>query len=84
MVSVNPIQFTIVSAVPLLCGSVFCATKVENRGESAMTTIPQKTRHPMNTISEDIIKINGDIRQHIQESSSAVKAIFFVPKCSDK
>ena len=44
MVIENPIQFTIVRAVPLNSGDALWATKVENRGESAMTTMPQKSR----------------------------------------
>jgi hypothetical protein len=44
MVIENPIQFTIVNAVPFKCGFVFWAIRVENRGESAMTTKPQNIR----------------------------------------
>ena len=40
----NPIQFTMVNAVPLYFGMAFCATNVENKGESAITTIPQKIK----------------------------------------
>jgi hypothetical protein len=42
MVIVNPIQFTMVKAVPFSFVGAFCATKVEKRGESAITTNPQK------------------------------------------
>ena len=44
MVIENPIQFTMVKAVPLILASALFATKVENRGESAITTNPQKKR----------------------------------------
>ena len=37
----NPRLFTIVSAVPLISAEAFCATSVDNKGESAMTT-PKK------------------------------------------
>ena len=40
----KPIQFTIVKAVPLSLEGAFRATKVENKGESAITTIPQKIK----------------------------------------
>ena len=46
MVMANPMQLTIVKAVPFISASAFCATKVEKRGESAMTTNPQKMRNP--------------------------------------
>lgn len=44
MVIEKPIQVTIVNAVPFICTGTFCATKVENSGESAITTNPQKIR----------------------------------------
>jgi hypothetical protein len=36
----NPIQFTMVSAVPLDSVNADCAIKVENCGESATTAMP--------------------------------------------
>ena len=44
MVIKKPIQFTMVNAVPFSFEFEFCATKVENRGESAITTNPQKNK----------------------------------------
>ena len=44
----KPIQFTMVNAVPFNFGMAFCATRVENKGESAMTTIPQNNKNPKN------------------------------------
>ena len=44
MVMENPMQFTIVKEVPLDSSGAFCATNVEKRGESAITTNPQKKR----------------------------------------
>ncbi len=52
----NPIQFTIVSAVPLSFLGTFNATKVENRGEPAITTIPQKSKKSVKRASFSIIK----------------------------
>lgn len=49
MVIANPIQFTIVKAVPFTDGAARWATSVEKSGESAMTTIPQKMRNAMTT-----------------------------------
>lgn len=40
MVIKNPIQLTIVNAVPFTSEGALCASKVENNGESAMATIP--------------------------------------------
>jgi len=75
----NPIQFTIVKAVPLDSGKALLATKVENRGESAITTIPQKKRNPIMMTEESIKNISGDIIQHRHDKSNAMEAVFFVP-----
>lgn len=40
MVMLKPIQLTMVREVPLRCWSQFCATRVENKGESATTLKP--------------------------------------------
>ena len=72
-------QFTIVSAVPLISADVFWATKVEKRGESEMTTIPQKIRKPINKISDSDFKKNGEMRQHPQDKVNAILAIRFAP-----
>ena len=79
MVIEKPIQFTIVSAVPFISADTFCATSVEKRGESATTTEPQKRRKPINIFSDSIANINGEMRQHIHDKSSAVNAICLVP-----
>ena len=44
MVIEKPIQLTMVNAVPLNSAGALFATKVENKGESAITTKPQKIR----------------------------------------
>ncbi len=75
----KPIQFTIVSAVPLAFSSVFWATNVENSGESAITVIPHKKRKQISRKGEELIKNKGDRRQHMPESNNAVNAVFFIP-----
>ena len=50
IVIAKPIQFTIVKAVPLFFEGAFFATNVENSGESAITTIPQKIRKIINSV----------------------------------
>ena len=51
IVNEKPIQFVMVNKVPLLSDGAFCATKVENKGESAITTIPQKSRNKNKAVS---------------------------------
>src|SRR5215211_691213 len=80
MVIENPIQLTIVSEVPLSSAGAFWATRVENRGESAMTTKLQKNRKVISVGNELLKSNNGESRQHTQESDRAMVAIFFVPK----
>ena len=84
MVIAKPIQFTIVSAVPFISAGAFCATIVEKRGESAITTIPQNIRNPTNIYPASIEKNRGDVKQHIQDSNSDQKAIFLAPKISER
>ena len=69
MVIEKPMQFTIVIAVPLSDSGAFCAIKVENNGESAMTTNPQKSRKRIKSILFSIRKNKGVAKQHAQESS---------------
>ena len=38
----KPIELTMVRTVPLFSATALLATKVENKGESATTVIPQK------------------------------------------
>ena len=44
----KPIHVTIVIAVPLIDATAFWATIDENRGESAITTNPQKIKNKRN------------------------------------
>ena len=75
MVMAKPIQFTIVKDVPLDASGAFWATKVENNGESATTTIPQKNRKINKTILELWDKKMGEIRQQKHEADRAIVAI---------
>ena len=84
MVMANPIQFTIVSAVPCISAVTFLATRVENRGESIITTIPQKSRKPRKTLSDSVVNIQGESRQQPQDKSSAVNAICLVPMICER
>ena len=79
MVIAKPIQFTMVSAVPLTSKEAFCATSVEKSGESAITTMPQKIRKLIKTNGESILNKIGENKQQQQERSNAIKAIFLVP-----
>ena len=74
----NPTQFTMVNAVPLYLGIAFCATNVENKGESAITTIPQKIKKLRSINSELVERIKGDNKQQIHDSNNAENATFFV------
>ena len=51
MVIAKPIQVTMVNAVPFKPAGAFCATSVENMGESAITTNPQKMMKTKNKIN---------------------------------
>ncbi len=78
MVTVKPMQLTIVRAVPFKEGDALCAIGVENKGESAMTTMPQPIKNSRKIPGEFCFKNRGDSRQQLQESSNAVKAMFLV------
>ncbi len=79
----KPILFTMVKAVPRAWDELFCATRVENRGESATTTIPHKRRKQISKISESWKNITGEIKQHNPERKSAPAAVFFTPANSE-
>lgn len=82
MVIKKPALVTIVSAVPFCSVDAFCATSVENIGESAITIHPQKTRKEIKTIKENE-KLNADKRQQIHEHNKAMKAVLLAPIFSD-
>ena len=84
MVIENPIQFSMVKAVPLSFSGVFCATKVENIAESAITIIPQKSKKSRKIVPFDTRKKSGETKQQIQESKSTEKAVLLVPNLAAK
>ena len=84
MVIAKPILFTMVSAVPFDSAKVLFATKVENKGESAITTMPQKVRIPIKIRLESIKKNKGEKTQHTQDKNKASVAVLFNPKLCDK
>ncbi len=79
IVIANPIQFTMVSAVPLSFASALWATNVENKGESAITTNPQNNKNTNTTVNEVVENSKGEIRQQIPEQAKAIEAIRFSP-----
>ena len=83
MVMAKPMQLTIVKDVPLDASGAFWATKVENKGESATTTIPQKKRKINKIVMEFWDKKKGEIKQQIQEDDRAKVAIFLGLKRSE-
>lgn len=79
MVIAKPIQFTMVSEDPFRSAATFCATKVENNGESAITAMLHISRKIMKTVVESWSKKKGEMRQQMQETVNAKVARFFVP-----
>src|SRR6478672_6595507 len=77
MVMAKPIQLTMVSAVPLKFSGACFATSEENKGESAITTKPQKNKNIKKTVKEVFNKNIGDNKQQRQDKIKAVVAIFF-------
>lgn len=62
MVILNPRHVAIVNAVPRNSCGAFRATNAENRGESAMTAIPQNRSNPIRVVELEW-SMNGRIRQ---------------------
>ena len=65
-------QFTMVKAVPFIFGVAFLATRVENNGESAITTIPQNKKKLRHINVELMASIKGAIKQHNPEANKAI------------
>ena len=63
-------QLTMVKAVPLDSLGALCATSVENKGESAITKMPQIMRNAINRISEESEKAIGENKQQAQDISN--------------
>ena len=79
MVIENPMQFTIVSEVPRDSSGAFWATKVENKGESAITANAQTNKKTMNSTDEPANRKSGETMQHKHETVNAATATFFAP-----
>ena len=79
MVIEKPMQFTMVRAVPFDSAGALRATKVENKGESATTTIPQNKRNATMIMIESLPSINGDATQQRHDKSKATAAVFLAP-----
>jgi len=79
MVIENPRQLTMVSAVPFISAGAFWATIVDKSGESATTTIPQKTRKAMNKLDCAVPKTNGEVKQQRPDKNKAMAATLRVP-----
>ena len=76
-------QFTIVREVPLVSSGAVCATNVENKGESAITTRPQKNRKTINATGDGLSKKNGETIQHKPDKHNEIPAIFLAPYFCD-
>ena len=79
IVIAKPIQVTIVKEEPFSSVTTFCATRVENKGESAITAILHTSKKRIKTINESFNKKRGEIRQHRQEIAKDKVATFLVP-----
>ncbi len=73
-------QLTSVNALPRISGLVLLVIMVENRGESAITNIPQINIKDKNIKGESMININGSKRQHTPESDNEIEAICSILK----
>ena len=78
MVMEKPMQVTIVMAVPFEAAGAFCATRLENTGESVMTTNPQNTRKPINA-GKGKLKASGESRQQEPDNNKAINAVLGLP-----
>ena len=79
----KPMQLTMVSDVPFDAGWAFCATNVENNGESAITAIPHINIKAINTAAEPLNSNNGDRKQQAHDTDNAIIAVVFTPKRCD-
>ena len=79
----KPIELTMVRTVPLFSATGLLATKVENKGESATTVIPQKHKNIRSIVTDVSREIKGKSKQHTPDKSKAIVAVFFTPKYSE-
>lgn len=68
-----------VNAVALDCCGALVATRVENIGESAMTTIPQNNRKQISRVGFDWFNTSGEVRQQMPEAANARAATLLGP-----
>src|SRR5882672_12174050 len=80
----NPIQFTMVSEVPRDSSGALRATRVENSGESAITTSPQMIKKTSNKIIESDNRNSGETTQHKHDKNNAIEATLFAPKYCER
>ena len=66
--------------LPLDSSGALWATKVENKGESAITVIPHTNRKQRKRKVEFEKRKNGEMIQHKQEMNNDKVAIFLTPK----
>lgn len=78
MVIKKPIQLAMVRLVPFKCAGAFCAINVENSGESATTTIPQKIKMQTINAVDPIWKRIGERMQQKQERDRNSNANFLI------
>ena len=83
MVIEKPMQLTIVSDVPFDAGCAFCATSVENSGESAITAIPQINIKITSATGELLNNSNGEIKQQRHDMDRAIVAVRLAPSRCD-
>src|SRR5829696_1065844 len=74
----NPMEVTIVSAVPLYCRIVDCATRVENCGESETTVVPQINKKKRNKGCTRA-KLSGAATQQKNDVTIEIKATLLLP-----
>ena len=79
IVIVKPRHVSIVKDVPFQSESVLWATKVENNGESAITTNPHITKNTSNRIEDGVVMKKGDNKQQTPDENKKNEANGFVP-----
>ena len=84
IVMAKPMLFTMVRAVPRTSGVVRWATRVEKRGESAITTSPQKNKKAISNVSDSLNRNRGEVTQHKQDNNKNRVANFFAPNRNDR
>lgn len=84
MVMEKPMQVIIVINEPRMSAGAFCATRVENKGESATTENPQTNKKTISAGSDSWVMNTGERRQQQPEMPKAVRAIFEAPNICDK